>query len=299
MEAPVSGAGDRQRVLIGAALAVLVALGLYAVVGEAGYEDQPYARRVAEWARTPETLDAPRLAAVMGEAARTRPDDRQALTLLGAARFEAGDPIGAASAFRRALALDPDDAVSWARLGESLVRAAQGRIDGDAEAAFREAVQRDPNQLGARYFLGELALTRGDAAEVRAMWGPLIAVLDPADPRRADLIARPPPSVGRGRRRARPVVGDRSRETGVANQHTDRLVVGVRAHGSEQLRDSAPRRVVVEHAQVWKAQTRVGGVQKGRGRGGLGLADATRLGGVELRRAAFAGGGGRNYDHVA
>ena len=198
MEAPVSGAGDRQRVLIGAALAVLVALGLYAVVGEAGYEDQPYARRVAEWARTPETLDAPRLAAVMGEAARTRPDDRQALTLLGAARFEAGDPIGAASAFRRALALDPDDAVSWARLGESLVRAAQGRIDGDAEAAFREAVQRDPNQLGARYFLGELALTRGDAAEVRAMWGPLIAVLDPADPRRADLIARLPaaPSPG-------------------------------------------------------------------------------------------------------
>ena len=192
MEAPVSGAGDRQRVLIGAALAVLVALGLYAVVGEAGYEDQPYARRVAEWARTPETLDAPRLAAVMGEAARTRPDDRQALTLLGAARFEAGDPIGAASAFRRALALKPDDAQSWARLGESLTRANDGVVGGDAEAAFAQALRRDPGQLGARYFLGEAALARNEVDRVRAMWMPLIAALDPADPRRLDLQRRMP-----------------------------------------------------------------------------------------------------------
>lgn len=188
----VAGATARRWVPIGAAAAVLAAGGLYFALGRPGMSDQPMAARVAEWAAAPETLDAPRVAAVMTEAVRRNPGDPQALALLGAARFEAGDPVGAASAFRRLLVLRPDDAQAWARLGESLVRAAEGRIDGDAEAAFREALRLDPNQLGARYFLGEAALERGDAAGVREMWGPLIAALDPADPRRADLVARLP-----------------------------------------------------------------------------------------------------------
>jgi cytochrome c-type biogenesis protein CcmH len=189
---PEARPGDRRWVLAGAAAAVLLAAGLYAGLGRPGMEDRPFTKRVAEWTANPENLDAEQMAAVMGQEARENPDDVQVLTLLGAARFEAGDAVGAAQAFRRALAITPDDAQSWARLGESLVRANEGRIDGDAELAFREAVRLDPNQLGARYFLGELALERGDAAGVREMWGPLIAVLNPADPRRADLVARMP-----------------------------------------------------------------------------------------------------------
>ena len=38
----------------------------------------------------------------------------------------------------------------------------------------------------------EPALARGDAAEVHAQWSPLIAALDPADPRRQDLERRLP-----------------------------------------------------------------------------------------------------------
>ncbi len=121
---------------------------------------------------------------------KREPDNRTALTMLGAARFEAGDPIGAASAFRRALAIEPNDATSWARLGESLVRAGEGTVGPDAEAAFTRSLALDPDQLGARFFLGDAALARGDVARAREMWTPLIAVLDPADPRRADLIAR-------------------------------------------------------------------------------------------------------------
>lgn len=187
-----STAGTRRRVPVAAAVAVLAAGGLYLALGRPGMPDQPMTKRVAAWAASPETLDAPRVAAVMAEAVRRNPEDPQALALLGAARFEAGDPVGAASAFRRLLALQPEDARAWARLGESLVRAAEGRIDGDAEAAFREALRLDPGQLGARYFLGEAALERGDAAGVREMWGPLIAALPPSDPRRADLVARLP-----------------------------------------------------------------------------------------------------------
>lgn len=189
---PVARSSDRQWVLGGVGLTAAAALGLYMETGAPGTPDQPYERRVSEWAERPQALDAQQLAAVVERAVKEQPDNAEGLRMLGAARFEAGDPVGAASAFRRVLALQPEDAQSWARLGESLVRANQGQVGGDAEAAFAEALKRDPGQLGARYFLGEAALTRGDVVRVREMWGPLIAALDPADPRRVDLERRLP-----------------------------------------------------------------------------------------------------------
>ena len=185
-----AGAQDRFWVLAGVAATAAAALGLYASFGTSGLPDQAYERRVDEWATQLDTLEAPQIAAVAARVVRERPADHQALVILGASRFEAGDPIGAASAFRRALALKPDDAQSWSRLGESLVRANQGKVDGDAEAAFVQALRHDPGQLGARYFLGQAAMSRGDSAAVRTLWTPLIAALDPADPRRIGLEAR-------------------------------------------------------------------------------------------------------------
>jgi cytochrome c-type biogenesis protein CcmH len=184
--------GSRDRTIVMSALGAtaVVALGLYFVFGAPGLPDQTYERRIDEWTETPETLDAPRMAAVLTRAVKRDPGNHTALTMLGAARFQAEDPIGAASAFRKALEIRPDDAQSWSRLGESLVRANEGTVGTDAEAAFVEAIRRDPDQLGARFFLGQAALARGDPARAREMWGPLIAVLDPADPRRAGLVAR-------------------------------------------------------------------------------------------------------------
>lgn len=189
---PVAHVGSRDRTIVMAAVVATAAaaLGLYFVIGQPGLPDQTYERRIDEWAATPEALDAPQMAAVLTRAVKRDPKNVTALTMLGAARFQAEDPIGAASAFRRALEIEPNDPQSWARLGESLVRANEGTVGTDAEAAFVEAVRRDPNQLGARFFLGQAAMARGDTARAQEMWGPLIAVLDPADPRRAGLIAQ-------------------------------------------------------------------------------------------------------------
>lgn len=188
----VAGRQDRTWVLGGIGLGVAATLCAYFLIATPGLPDQGFESRVDEWATSPETLEAPQIAAVVARVVRDRPDDRQALLMLGAARFEANDPLAAASAFRRALELDANDAQAWARLGESLVRANGGIVGADAEAAFRESLSRDQDQLGARYFLGEAALTRGDTAMVRQMWQPLIAALDPADPRRTDLERRLP-----------------------------------------------------------------------------------------------------------
>ena len=57
--------------------------------------------------------------------------------MLGAARFAADDPLGAASAFRRLIEREPENAQAWARLGESLVRANDDQIGADAEAVVR------------------------------------------------------------------------------------------------------------------------------------------------------------------
>lgn len=189
---PVAGPKDRFWVLSGIAVTVAGALGLYVLTGSPGLPDQAYERRVDDWAANLEGLEPAQLAAVTARVVRDRPQDRQALAMLGAARYAAGDPLGAASAFRRLIALDLKDAQAWARLGESLVVANDDQIGGDAEAAFREALKLDPDQLGARFFLGEAALRRGDGASARILWTPLIAALDPADPRRLDLERRLP-----------------------------------------------------------------------------------------------------------
>lgn len=181
------GTRDGLWVLVGVGVTAAVSLALYFGFGRPGMADQPYEKRVAEWAAQPERLEPAQVAAVMTAVVRDKPRDAMALSMLGAARFEAGDAVGAASAFRRALAIEPDNAQNWARLGESLVRASEGRIGADAEAAFREAIRRDPEQLGARYYLGEAALARGDLAEGERMWAPILRVLEPSDPRRPEL----------------------------------------------------------------------------------------------------------------
>lgn len=186
----VGGVVDQRAVLVGVVAAVLGALGLYFAFGSVGLPDQAYASRVDQWAQSTEALEPQQVAAVIARDAALNPDDMRILEMLGAAKFQAGDPVAAASAFRKVLAKNPNDARSWARLGESLVRSQEGVVGADAEAAFREAVKRDPNQLGALFFLGEAALARGDAAGARIVWTPLIEALDPADPRRADLLNR-------------------------------------------------------------------------------------------------------------
>lgn len=191
---------DRRWVLTGLILTAVAALGLYWVIGKPGYDDQTYEKRVEAWAQATEPLEAEQVAAVLTREARLRPGDGQILNMLGSARFAAADSIGAASAFRRALVIDPNDARTWSRLGESLVRSQDGAVGADAEAAFREALKRDPGQLGALYFLGDAALKRADLAGATILWTPLIKALDPTDPRRVDLERRlgatPPVSMG-------------------------------------------------------------------------------------------------------
>ena len=174
-----------------AALAALAAGGLYMAVGRPGAPDQPYARRLASWrAADPATLDPGRMAAVLELIAQGRPSDPQVFDYLGRAQLAAGSPGEAARAFSRAAKLAPTNPDYPAQEGEALTMGAGDKVEPPAEAAFREALRRDPKNAAARFHLARLRMARGDVAGGLADWRALAADLPTSDPRRAALEAQ-------------------------------------------------------------------------------------------------------------
>jgi Flp pilus assembly protein TadD len=95
------------------------------------------------------------------------PDDASYRHSLGAARFRAGDSVGAIADLSRALALDPELPRAAYNLGVAYTRL--GRRD-EAIAAFERAVVRDAADVKAWSNLGRLLETRGDATRALAAY---------------------------------------------------------------------------------------------------------------------------------
>jgi len=82
------------------------------------------------------------------------PEDADGWRMLGWSRFNMGAYAKAAEAYRKATQLSPNNADYWSSLGESLVQDATGPFVDEAVAAFRRALAIDPQDPRARYFLG-------------------------------------------------------------------------------------------------------------------------------------------------
>ncbi len=174
-------ASGRRLAFAAALVAPLLALGAYLLVGAPDQRDQPYAARLAEWRSGDlETLDMPRLAAILRAITVERPNDAEAYYKLASVELGQGDAIAAGTALRRAVRIAPERADLWALLGESFVVQADGRVDGDARTAFSEALKRDPASVSARYFLSRADIQDGKVAEGLAGWRSLLAALPSA-----------------------------------------------------------------------------------------------------------------------
>jgi len=186
----VQGTGGRRMALIAAAATPLAALAVYLAVGQPGYADQPFSKRLAEWrAGDPGQLDPRQMAAVLRMIAAERPRDPEPLKNLALAELASDNPGGAVNALRKALAISPDRADLWAALGEVFVMQAGGEVDGDARAAFGEALKIDPTSPSARYFVARGDIQAGRIAEGLAVWKTLLAELPAGDPRAQALGA--------------------------------------------------------------------------------------------------------------
>ena len=183
---PVADPKTRPLILAFAALAPLIALGVYVAVAAPGLADQPYLKRVAQWRNTElSQLSPDQIAAVLQETAKAKPNDPELFRLLALTRLQAGDPTGAAQALRRAVSLAPDRVDLWVGLGEMFIAEAKGEIGTDAKRAFAEALKRDPANVIARYNLAKARIAEGDLAGGLADWRAVLAAMPSDDPRRA------------------------------------------------------------------------------------------------------------------
>lgn len=206
-EAPAEPWSDdpkaRRGVLLAAALAPALALGLYLAVGAPGFADQPYAERLKAWrAASLETLSAPQIAAVLRQVTAERPNDPEGLRFLALAEAQSQNPAAAVKALRRAVALAPQRADLWQMLGESLVFQAGGKVDEAAQAAFREATRLAPADPAPRFYLAQAKLEAGQPEAAAADFRAVLAALPVGDERRSFVEAALAKAEGRPAPRA-------------------------------------------------------------------------------------------------
>ena len=169
--APATADGPgRMRILVmaAAALAPLLALAGYLVVGSPGLPDEPYKDRLKGWLQTartnPRGLRLPEMAAVLEDAIKAHPGDPQPMIYLAGAEAAEGDPASAARTLQKAVQFAPNDPRAWAAFGEVQVELAQGQITPDARQAFERARALDPAAPAPRYYLAQAKIAAGQVA---------------------------------------------------------------------------------------------------------------------------------------
>jgi len=165
-------------VLLGAAL--LLAAGS---IGYNIYEGSGGSAGDAPTAEGPVTIEQLRAAAEGSS------DDAGPWGELAFAYFQQGEFAEAAAAYRRALAIAPDEAVLWSALGESLVMASQrDPLPPEALEAFTKALALDATDPRSRYFMAVKKDIDKDHEGAIAAWLDLLADSPQGAPWEADLV---------------------------------------------------------------------------------------------------------------
>ena len=140
-------------------------------------------------AGAPAMADGPVTIEQLRAAAEASSDDAGPWGDLAFAHFQQGEFAEAASAYRRALAIAPDEAVLWSALGESLVMgSARDPLPPEALEAFTKALALDPQDPRSRYFMAVKKDIDKDHEGAIAAWLDLLADSPQGAPWEADLV---------------------------------------------------------------------------------------------------------------
>ncbi len=179
---------------------------LYQRIGAAGYPDQPMAGRIdfanKLYDERPSQDEAEKVAAAnrpaqpapdpqftelmerLRAAVADRPNDAQGLALLARNEANMGNFRAAWEAQRRLVALKGDQAAAedYAQLGEYMVAGAGGLVTSEAETAFAGALERDPKNGLARYYIGLMMAQNARGDRAFRIWDNLLRVSAPDAP---------------------------------------------------------------------------------------------------------------------
>lgn len=177
---PTDGAraGGMRGVAAAAVLAVpLVSWGVYGLLGSPGVPAQPLQERLS---RDPDDSSIEELVARAETHLSANPDDGRGWEVLAPVYYRLGRYSDSAAAYRNAIRVSGASAPREAGLGEALVGAEEGIVSADAEAAFERALELEPRDPRARFFLGMARAQEGDDEEAAGMWREIVSQT-PAD----------------------------------------------------------------------------------------------------------------------
>jgi cytochrome c-type biogenesis protein CcmH len=168
------GAAKRRRALaIVAMVAIPIgAAALYATFGSPHLPGQPLASR-GDGPIEERSIQA--LVARVEAHLESNPDDARGWEVISPVYMRLGRYDDAVKARRNVLRLLGANAQREADLGEALTGAANGVVTAEAKGAFERAVQLEPENFRARYFLGLAAEQDGRRKEAAAIWSELLA----------------------------------------------------------------------------------------------------------------------------
>jgi cytochrome c-type biogenesis protein CcmH len=169
---PTAGAAQSLRRRRTAAIAALIVLalmpvGFYLVLGSPNVPGQPAFARVKA---APGNQSIEALVGQVEAHLAKSPNDGSGWEVIAPVYLRLGRFDDAVTARRKALTLNGETATRDADLGEALVAAANGVVTDEAKHVFDSAVERDPHEAKARYFLGLADEQDGNRAGAAARW---------------------------------------------------------------------------------------------------------------------------------
>lgn len=177
--ATATGASRTAALLVGAAIAIAGG-GIYLALGDPAAPDRPLSARVdgekAIPGGDPMHGEMNDLMRQLAQKLESNPSDPQGWALMARSLMRLERAPEAVDAYRRAIDLSGggDDALR-AEYAEARIVAAEGVVDGEAQAIYAATLREDPANPQARYYLALARAQRGDRAGALSDWRALLA----------------------------------------------------------------------------------------------------------------------------
>ncbi len=156
--------------VIGAAAVLSIPLVSWGLYGELGSPQLPAEPLVARLKEDPANSSVAELVARAEAHLTSNPDDGRGWDVLAPIYLRGGRLADSVTAYRNAIRLLGETGDRVAGLGEAIASTANGLVTSDAQAAFRRAIQIEPTNPKAKFYLATALAQEGKLEEAAAAW---------------------------------------------------------------------------------------------------------------------------------